>query len=377
MILLIGAALLIESFARLSGVDLGFRKENLLTMQIALPVARYNNVQKQRAFFESLVERVRGLPGVRSVSVMRSLPMTARYATSIAIMEQPPVDPKNWPSVQLQTITPDYFATLGIALRRGRTFDAHDQPESGAFTIIINEKMAHQFWPQYPRGQDPVGQHILLSGAQRPFEIVGIVADVHERGLDVDAIPEIYLSLAMSPLQIAALAVHSEGDPHRLVNSIRAQVLAIDPEQAVSHVKTMQEAIEESIGQRRVTLMLLGSFAGVALLLALVGIYGVIAYSVEQRTKEMGIRRALGAQRADILRLVLSQGLGLALGGVAIGVVGAFALTRLMESLLFQVRATDPVIFTGIAVLFVGVALGASYIPARRATRIDPMAALR
>ncbi len=377
VILLIGAALLIESFARLSGVDPGFRKQNLLTMQIALPTVRYNSVQKQRAFFESLVARVGNLPGVRSATVMRTLPMTARYATNVAVAEQPPVDPKDRPSAQLQTVTPDYFGTLGIPLRRGRQFDARDQPESGRFSLIVNESFARLFWPQYPRGQDPVGQHILLAGTQQPFEIVGIVADVHERALDVEAIPEIYIPLASTPLQTAALAVRTDGDPRRFVNSVRAQVLAIDPDQAVSHVKTMEEAIQDSVGQRRVTLVLLGSFAGVALLLAMVGIYGVIAYSVAQRTQEMGIRRALGAQGRDILRIVLAQGLGLALIGVAIGVGGAFALTRVMQSLLFHVSATDPAIFTGIALLFVLVALAASYVPARRAIDIDPMAALR
>ena len=377
VILLIGAALLMESFARLSGVDPGFRRENLLTMQIALPTVRYNDVQKQRAFFESLVGRVSTLPGVRSATVMRTLPMTARYATAVAVAEQPPIDPKDRPSAQLQTVTPDYFRTLGIPLRRGREFDSHDQPEAGRFSLIVNESFARLFWPQYPRGQDPVGQHVLLAGTQRAAEIVGIVADVHERSLDVAAIPEIYIPLATTPLQTAALAVRTEGQPRLFVNSIRAQVLAIDQDQAVSHVKTMEEAIQDSVGQRRVTLVLLGSFAGVALLLAIVGIYGVVAYSVAQRTQEMGIRRALGAQRVDILRLVLKQGLGLALAGVAIGMGGAFALTRVMQSLLFHVSATDPPIFTGIAMLFVLVALAASYVPARRATRIDPMAALR
>ena len=377
MVLLIGAALLIESFARLTGVDMGIRRENVLTMQIALPTSRYSTGQKQNAFFEALVDRVSALPGIRGATVMRTLPMTAQYGIAVAVVEQPPVDPKDRLGVTLQTVTPDYFRTLGIRLLRGREFDAHDRPDLQRETLVINESMARRFWPQYPRGQDPVGQHILVSGSQRGTEIIGIVADVHERGLEKETAPEIYIPLVAMPLQTAALAVRTDGDPRHFVNSIRAQVLAIDPDEAVSHIKTMEEAIQESVGQRRVTLVLLGSFAGIALLLALVGIYGVIAYSVAQRTQEMGIRRALGAQGSDILRLVLGQGLGLALSGVAIGVGGAFGLTGVMQSLLFHVNATDPGTFIGIAFLFVAVALVASYVPARRATRIDPMAALR
>jgi putative ABC transport system permease protein len=376
VVLLIGASLLLESFGRLTGVDPGFRPANLLTMQIALPMSRYD-WRKQRAFFEELVERVQSVPGVSGVTVTRTLPMTARIATPVAVAELPAVDLKDRPPAQMQTITPGYFQTLGIALRRGRAFNDTDKPDSGGTPLIINESLARLFWPAYPRGQDPVGQHILIGNGKSGCEIVGVVADVHERGLDASAMPELYLPLADNPVQTAALVVRTKGDPHRFVNSVRAQVLAIDRDQAVSNVKTMDEMIESSVGQRRLTLVLLGSFAGTAFLLAIIGIYGVVSYSVAQRTKEMGIRRALGAQRGDILRLILGQGLGLALGGVAIGVAGAFALTRVMTTLLFHVDATDPATFVSIPLVFVAVALVASYIPARRATRIEPLIALR
>lgn len=378
VVLLIGAALLLESFARVAGVDLGFRPENLLTMQIALPPSRYFDWRKQEAFFDELIERVTALPGVDGVAVTRTLPMAARISTAAAIAELPTVPLKDRPQVQMQTISPAYFQTLKIALRRGRPFDGRDGPDAGVKALIINESLARRFWPSYPNGQDPIGQHVLM-GNQKVgnWEIVGVVAAVHEGALDKDTTPELYLPLGQNALSTAALVARTKGDPHKFVNSIRAQVLAIDRDQAVSNVKTMDEIIRNSVGQRRVMLVLLGSFAVAALLLATIGIYGIVAYSVVLRTKEMGIRRALGAQQSNIFRLVLGRSLGLVLGGIAIGTVGAFALTRVMKTMLFQVSATDPSTFAGIAALFIVVALGAGYIPARRATHIDPMTALR
>jgi putative ABC transport system permease protein len=376
VVLLIGAALLLESFARLTGVDLGFHPANLLTMQIALPISRYD-WRKQRAFFEELIQRVKALPGVGGVAVTRTLPLTARTTTPTAVAEQPPLVLKERPQSQMQTISPDYFQALGIALRRGRTFNDHDRPELRATPLIVNESFARLFWPAYPRGQDPVGQHVLIGNGTRGLEIVGIVADVHERALDTNAIPEVYLPLAGNAVSTAGLVIRTEGDPRRFVNSVRAQVLAIDRNQAISDVETMEGMIDKTLGQRRFTLILLGSFAGVALLLAVVGLYGVIAYSVAQRAREVAIRQALGARRMDIHRLITGEGLGLTLAGVVIGVCGAAALTRTMQSLLFHISPVDPAVFLAIASLFVVVAFAASYIPARQAARIDPMMALR
>jgi predicted permease len=321
---------------------------------------------------------VEAAPGVRAVTVVLKLPTTARLGTDIHIAGRP--DPNEEQQiVQLQSISPGYLRTLGIALKRGRALTARDNTPGSPPVVMINEGLARRFWPDYPRGQDPVGQRVStgFDKAIGWMEIVGIMADVHDQGLALDAEQTVYLPTAVHPPQVAYLAARTEGDPRRFVNTIRSQVLATDGDQPVSDVRTMEEVIDASIGQRRLTMLLLGSFAGVALLLAMVGIYGVIAYSVAQRTREVGIRRALGAQQGDILRLVLGQGLGLSLAGVAIGIGGAFALTRVMKGFLFQVSATDPTTIVGVALLFVGVALVASYIPARRATRIDPMAALR
>jgi predicted permease len=273
---------------------------------------------------------------------------------------------------------PGYFRTLGIPLRRGREFTDKDAPGGGPLVAIVDETLVRRFWPGYPGGQDPIGRHLFLGpGQEHGIEIVGIVASVREGGLSADTQAETYLPLAHVPVPDADLAVRTQSDPLRLVNAVRSQVLAVDRDQPVSRVRTMEDIVNTSIGRRRLTMLLLGVFAGVALLLAVVGIYGVIAYTIAQRTQELGIRRALGAREGDIVRLLISQGLGLTLAGVALGIGGALALTRLMNSMLFHTSATDPATFGGIALLFVLVALTASYIPARRATRIDPMAALR
>jgi len=273
--------------------------------------------------------------------------------------------------------TPGYFRTLGIPLRRGRDFNQHDIADAQR-VAIIDEALARRFWPAYPAGLDPIGQRLLIGGVnKKPAEIVGIVAHVHEQ-LENGNWPEsVYVSLAQNAPPFAMLAIRTPGDPLRFTKAVREQVHALDPDQPVALIRTMDDLVEEQVGQRRLLVILLGSFSGVALLLALIGIYGVIAYSVAQRTQEMGIRRALGAQQSDILRLVVGQGFRLALVGVALGIAGAWGLTRLLGTLLFHVSATDPATFVAVAVLFLLVALAASYLPARRATGIDPMAALR
>ncbi len=376
VILLAGAALLLESFARLAAIDPGFRPGHLLTIEIALPPSRYN-ARRERAFFDDLVARVQSLPGVSSAAVARTLPMTAAIATYVAVVEQPPVDPKERPSAQMQTVTPAYFETLGVPVRRGRRFDSQDQPDTVAPRIIINERFARLFWPAYPRGQDPVGQHVLIGNARTGAEIIGIIADVHDRALEREPVPEMYLPLADNPVATAGLLVRTHGDPRLLVNSIRAQVQALDRDQAISNVRTMEEMIGDSIGPRRVTLILVGGFAAIALLLALVGVYAVIAQSVAQRTRELAIRGALGAQSGDIVRLVLREGLLLTLAGLVCGIAGAVALTRFMSSLLFHVKPADPAAFAAVAGVFLAMSLGAAYLPARRAGRVDPLSALR
>lgn len=263
-------------------------------------------------------------------------------------------------------------------MKRGREFTERDTPDSQR-VAIIDENLARRLWPRYPAGLDPIGQRLFLGAANpKPAEIVGIVADVHQN-LDSrnDWQESVYVSFAQNATPSAMLAIRTAGDPRSFTRALREQVRILDRNQPIGSVRTMDDLVEAQVGQRRFLVMLLGAFALVALLLALIGIYGVIAYSVAQRVQEIGIRRALGAQRGDILRLVIGQGVVLTLAGMVVGLGGAITLTGVMRTLLFQVSATDPTTFVGIALLFLLVALGASYIPARRATQIDPIAALR
>lgn len=378
-LLLIGATLLIKSYARLSTVDPGFQPAQVLTMKITLPLATYDTNQKKFAFFRELAQRAATVPGVRDAAVGMSIPTISDWlGTNVLIEGQPVVEGSKQPSVRVQSITPGYFRALKIPLRRGREFTKRDNAPGAPGVAIISESFARRFWPEYPLGLNPVGQH-LREGMDRTrwLEIVGIVANVHEWGLAIDAGTEFYIPTIVHPLQRAYLIARTQGNPLQLAGALRKQVLAIDQNQPVSDIRTMEAVLDATLGERRLTTLLLGTFAAIAVILAVIGIYGVIAYSVVQRTQEVGIRRALGAQQSDILQLVLSQGLGLAIGGIAIGMGGAFALTRIMKSLLFHVSATDPATFFEIGLLFVAVALAASYIPARSAARIDPMAALR
>ena len=376
-VLLIGAALLIKSLARVYRVDPGFQTSNLLTMSIALPPARYDTDKKKAMFYEELVEHAESLPGVRSAAVTLTLPMTDTWVGQpVQLAGTAPLKLNERPIAIIQDITPAYFRTMEIPLKRGREFTEHDDAQSVP-VVIVNENLAHLFWPEYPSGPNPIGQHILIGSSPQPVEIVGISATVRQYGRDDNPKPGVYLSLAQKPPQSAMLAVRTSGAPLSFANAVRSQVLAIDAAQPVSAVASMEELVETSEGQLRLMMTLLGIFAGAATLIAVVGLYGVIAYSVAQRTKEMGIRRALGAQRGDILSLVVGQGLRLTLGGVFLGVGGAFVLTRVMQDLLFQVSATDPATFVGISVLFVVVAVAACYVPARRASDTDPLATLR
>jgi putative ABC transport system permease protein len=381
IVLLVGAALLIESFARVHSVNPGFKPENLLTMKIVLPLQRYDTDRKKAAFFDELVRRLEALPGVRSATMAASLPTTTWIRTNITRVEgHPPLDSTQPTSYAvIQSVTPGYFHTLGIPLRRGREFTVRDNAPGAPPVMMINESLARVLWPDYPNDENPVGRHISEGYDKLVgwIEVAGVVADIHEGGQAFDAVPEFYLPSTLHPPQTAYLVLRTTADPLSFATAARGQVAAVDADQSISDVKAMSAVLESTLGQRRLTMLLLGTFAAVALLLAIVGIYGAIAYSVAQRTQEVGIRRALGAQQSDILRLMLRQGLGLTLAGVVIGMGGAFALTRLMKAMLFHVSATDPATFVGIAVLFIAVASAASYIPARRATCIDPMAALR
>jgi predicted permease len=380
IVLLIGAALLIRSFVLLRNVDPGFQSANLLTAKIALPLARYDTDPKKAAFFRDLLPRLEQLRGVSAAAIAMSLPTTTWIRTNYWVEGKPSPDvAEASTNAVVQSVTPAYFRALGIPLRRGRELTAHDNIPGAPPVMIVNETLAHLLWPEYPGGANPIGRRIK-EGYDKSvgwMEVVGIVADIHEGGLANNAVPEFYLPSVVHPPQTAYLVLRTRANPLRYAAALRDAVLAVDRDQPISDVKTMESVLTSNFGQRSLTMWLLGSFAGVALLLAIIGMYGVIAYSIVRRTQELGIRRALGAQQANILSLILGQGLALALAGVAIGVGGAFALTRVMKGLLFHVTASDPATFAGIAILFIVVALVASYIPARRAARIDPMVALR
>jgi putative ABC transport system permease protein len=374
LLLLIGAGLMIRTFISFLRVNPGFQTDNLLTMKLALPYKKYPKPQQQVAFYQQVIERVRALPGVQGVGAVSDLPLVEGGIFAFIIEGRASASAQDDPDAVWRAINPDYFRTMGMQLLRGREFTEHDQ--LGAVeVIVINETMAASFWP----GEDPIGKRIQIYDSQpMPWrEIVGVVNDTKEAGLGAPTRPEIYVPFSQRPRTAMTLIAHTAAGPEQLAGAMRAAVQAVDPEQPVYRVSTMEQFFSAQVAVPRATMFLMGALAVAALILAAVGIYGVMAYAVTQQTHEIGIRTALGATQRDVLRLVVGQGMTLTLIGVAIGLAGAFALTRLMTSLLFGVSATDPATFTVIALLLTGVALFACYIPARRATKVDPLAALR
>jgi len=377
VVLLIGATLLMRSVAQLRRADLGFNPASLLTLRVSLPLARYDTDQKRASFFQDLISRVRSLPGVHSATAAMFLPMTGYIGSPIQDAGKPPLKLNERPIATILIVAPDYFRTLEIPIRRGRDFTLQDDGKM-RLVAIIDETTARRFWPEYPAGPDPIGRHLLIGGVNaQPVEIVGIAVHVHQN-LENSAWPEtVYEPFAQGPPPFAMLAVKTSGDPLRLTKPIREQVRAIDKDQPILKAQTMDGLLDEELGQRLLILRLLGSFATVALLLALIGIYGAVSYSVTLRVHELGVRGALGARQSQLLGLVMRQGLALTLAGIGLGIGGALMLTRVMKSLLFQISAIDPTTFAAIGLLFALMATAATYIPARRAMRIDPMAALR
>jgi len=375
IVLLIGAALLIESVAKLRSVNPGLQPANLFTARIALSAARYETNPKIVAFFDEVLRRTAALPGVRGAAVALALPQSVALRTNVQVGVQPEGDVTQWPMCQIQSVTPGYFHLLGIPVRQGREFDQRDSRPEAPPVVVVNESFARLF----ALGRQSLVGQVMREGMDKSgwMQIVGIVGDVREGGLAAETTPEFYVSPRIHNSRAAYLVARTATDPLRLAAAIRSQILAVDRDQPISNIATMDQIIESSMGSRRLTMLLLGLFAGVALLLATVGIYGAIAFSAAQRTQEMGIRRALGAQNHDILRLMLGQGITLALIGSAAGIGGALLLTRVMRGLLFHISPADPATYIGIALLWLAVASAASYIPARRAARIDPAHALR
>ncbi len=372
LVLLIGAGLMLKSFVLLQRVNPGFDSENVLTMNLSIGGLRYAKTSARAPFVEELLNRIHQIPGVQSAAVVTDLPLTDNNdSLEISIQGRP--DPKPKPTVNFNIIGPGYLRTLGIPLLKGRDFSSRDT-EATPIVILINQAMARQFWPQ----ADPLGAHISTDG-KHWATIAGVVGDVRQGGLAAEPQPEAYVSYLQDPYQwpYLSLLVHTSFEPNKLAPSIQSVIWSVDKDLPVSGIATMEQLRSGSIAQPRLTALLLSVFAALAMILASVGIYGVMAYSVTQRTHEMGLRMALGAHITDVLKLVVGQGMLLVAIGVGVGLAGAFALTRVLEKFLWGVRPTDPATFIAVSLLLAAVALLASYLPARRATKVDPMVALR
>jgi putative ABC transport system permease protein len=373
LVLLVGAGLLIRSFYRLRQVNPGFNTRNAMAVTVSLPGKKYAQPDQLAAFYTQLIEKVAGLPGVVATGASQTLPIQGDYLLGFNIQGRPPAGPGEDKSTNYYAVTPDYFKSMGIQLIRGRVFTDQDRKDSPR-VAIINEEMAKRYFPD----EDPIGKGINVTNGPETFrEIVGIVGDVKQYGLAQATTLQTYEPFLQNPFSGMTLVVRSENNPAALTSAIRAQVLSIDKDQPIARTRALEQIVSDSVAKQRFAMLLLGTFGAVALVLAAVGLYGVMSYAVTQRTHELGIRMALGASTGNVLKLVIGQGMTLALVGVGIGVGGALALTRLMANLLFATGATDPVTFVGISVLLAGVALAACFVPARRATRVDPMVALR
>jgi putative ABC transport system permease protein len=380
VVLLAGAGLLLRSFARLESVNPGFRPDHVLTVQIALPETRYSG-QKIALFYQQLVERLRALAGVQYAGIARNLPLSGSDPNLNFVIENRPVESSAEQSrAKYRAASADYFAALGIPLVRGRYFDRTDGEKTPG-VVIINNTMARRFWP----GEDPVGKRMkaAFDGSQW-CTIVGIVGDVKHTGLDADTNAEMYYHYQQIPPELMSfvegtmtLVLRTQADPNSMVGAVRGEVQKMDADLAVFNVKSMQDLVGGSLAQPRFRTLLLGVFAGVALVLAATGLYGVIAYAVIQRTNELGVRMALGAQKSDVLKLVVGEGAQLAAMGIGIGLVVAFPLMRIISRLLFGVNAADPVTFGATALVILLVTVVASYLPALRAIKVDPVVALR
>ncbi len=379
IMLLIGAGLLVRSFARLIDQDPGFRQDRVLTMTVSLPLNAYPQGSQVRGFFEELLSRASSLPVASNVGLSTDLPLDAQERDAPEIEGR---DPGTFPGLAQSWIMGDYFGAMGITLKRGRMFTA-DERVGKPDVVIVSEAAARLYWPN----QDPIGKRLRFMGP-RWRTVIGVASDVKEASMQADAAPHTYTPYLQEPddvvtsttldeFRVLHLAVRTPSDPSAISSALRETIASLDPQIAVGDVKTMETTVRESLAPQRFNLFLLGLFAVLAVFLAAVGVYGVLSYAVTQRTREIGIKIALGARRANLLGDILREGMSLTLAGALIGLSGAFLLTRLMASLLYGVTAHDPLTFAVVVVLLACVSLAACYIPARRATRIDPLVALR
>jgi putative ABC transport system permease protein len=378
-ILLVGAGLLIKSFVRLTSVDPGFEPERVLTLSVSLPEAGYETSTEIRAFSTQVLERLRNAPGVRYAGAVNWLPLSGNFLMGdFAVADVPRLPPGL--IVMKPAVGAEYFQAMGIPVIRGRSFTERDTDQAPG-VAIVTDQLARQLWP----GQDALGKRITL-GFGRPEDepwltVVGVVGDVKQTALGDQTRPAIYAPLLQAPrpflIRDLTFVARAAGDASAVASVMRREIRTVDPALPFARVKTMQELLASSVSEPRFRSVVLGGFASAALALVAVGILGVLAYGVTRRTREIGVRMALGAQRVDVLRLIVRHAVGMTLIGVTAGLIGSIALTRLLTSYLFDVRPIDPATFVAASFILVGVSLAASYVPARRATRVDPLIALR
>ncbi|HMD21827.1 MAG TPA: ABC transporter permease, partial [Alloacidobacterium sp.] len=372
LLLLIGAGLLLRSFARLLRVDPGFDAHNVLTMNVSLPTVKYAKPEQQIAFFDDVLRRVSALPGVRNAAISAALPMSWKRITPMLPEGQPDVPLGQRPFLDIEAISPQWFDTMRVPLRNGRGFSAADNAQAPK-VLVVNETFARRFWPN----QNPVGKHVVVGRGPTASEVVGVAGNIRNKGLAEETQAQVYIPFAQLPWGNMNLLVRTDVSPQSVAAAVQKQISAVDADQPVTSIQTVDELMDSSRAEPRFTMMLLAVFSLAALALAVIGIYGVLACSVAQRRHEMAIRLALGAERGDILRLVVRQGLTLAVTGVAVGLFVALLMTRLMASVLYDVGAHDLTTFALAPIIFLAIALLASYLPARRATKLNPVEALR
>jgi putative ABC transport system permease protein len=372
LLLLIGAGLLFRSFGQLLRIDPGFDSRSVLAMNVTVPTVKYAKPEQQIVFFDEVLRRVRALPAVRDAAMSAASPLTWKRITPVLPEGQPNVPLAQRPFIDIEAVSPQWFQTMRVPLRGGRDFTAADDAKSPK-VIIVNETCARRFWPN----ENPLGKHIIVGRWTDPAEVIGIAADVKNKGLAQDTQAQLYLAFPQLPWGNMNLLVRTTVPPLTMAPAIRAQISAVDPDQPVTGIQTVEELMDTSRAQPRFTMLLLSIFSAAALALAVIGIYGVLAYTVAERRLELGIRMALGAERGDVVRLVLGQGMILVITGIAIGLIAALALSRLMASLLYKTAARDLETFALAPLVFLAISLLASYLPARRATEVNPVETLR
>jgi len=373
LVLLVSAGLLIRSFDKLLRVNVGFKPEQLLSLEYRLPRTKYKEVTAQWNFHRQVMAQIQEVPGVQSVALVRGLPFSGNGGTTAITLPDREAPPKGRePEVMFNSATPNYFETIGIPFIKGRLFDDHDQPNT-PLVVIINQTMAQKFWPN----QDPLGKQVKAGQDGTVATVIGVVGDAKHYWLEETQQPQMYGAYSQQPGYFATVVIRTKVEPLSLSEQVRQALWKVDADQPMWKIRTVEFLVNRSVADRKFLLALMGLFASLAMILTMLGLYGVISYLVKQRTQEIGIRLALGAQMRDILQMVLKQGMILVFTGVALGLATAWLSTRLISRLLYQVSATDPVTFAAISAFLIVVALLACYLPARRATKVDPLIALR